>query len=100
MTIFDVWLFAQSQGLPNTSCIYMNEKICVYEMYVRNKYIYQWKDFNKKNFSPTRRCCLTQLKGTIANPPLDELIEHELNILGLLEHFSFVFVDKSCKMWI
>ena len=63
-------------------------------------YIYQWKDFNKKNLPPNRRCCLTQLKGTVANPPLDELIEHEWNILGLLEHFWFVFVDKSCKMWI
>ena len=49
---------------------------------------------------PNRRCCFTQLKGTIANPPLDELIEHEWNILGLLEHFLFVFVDKRCKIWI
>ena len=31
---------SQSQGLPNASCIYMNEKLCVYEMYIRNIYVY------------------------------------------------------------
>ena len=87
-------------GLPNASCIYMNEKIWLYEMYVRNVYIYQWKDFNKKNLALNRRCPVTQLNGTFANPPLDELIEHEWNILGLLEHFLFIFVDKRCRMWI
>ena len=73
-------MFAQSQGLPNASCIYMNKKICVYEMYIR-------KDFNKKNLPPNRRCCLTQIRGTFTKPLLDELIEHEWNIFGLLEHF-------------
>ena len=32
------------------------------------------KRFHKKNLlPPNRKCCLTQLKGTFANPPLDEL---------------------------